>query len=139
MNRLKIFKTGAIAFIILGILHLLFQFGPKPNDTALHQLLADMGNYKIKIMGEHSLLKFHNGFSVNMGFLLFAFGIQHFLLAKEILNNKTAFVSTIIITAIIFAMALIYFHVLAYGFVFFSLLCFSISFFKNNSKFKNHN
>jgi hypothetical protein len=130
MNSLKIFKTGAIAFLILGILHLLFQFGPKPDDPALHQLLADMENYKIKIMGIHSLLKFHNGFSVNMGFLLLAFGIQHLLLAKEILNNKRAFISTIIITAIIFAIALIYFHVLAFGFVFFSLLCFAIAFFQ---------
>jgi hypothetical protein len=133
MNNLKFFKTGAIAFIVLGFLHLLFQFGPKPDDLALHSLLADMENHKIKVMGVHSLLKFHNGFSVNMGFLLLAFGIQHLLLAKAILSNKTAFVSTIIITAVIFVIALIYFHALAFGFVFFSLFCFSMAFFQKKT------
>jgi hypothetical protein len=133
MNHLKIFKTGAIAFILLGILHLLFQFGPKPEDALLHQLLADMENYKIKMMGTHSLLQFHNGFSINMGFLISEFGIQHFLLAKEILKNRTAFISTILITSVIFIIALLYFHALAFGFVFFALLCFVIAFFKSKS------
>ncbi len=131
MNHLKIFKTGAIAFILLGLLHLLFQFGPKPDDAALHQLLANMESFKIKMMGEHSMLQFHNGFSINMGFLLFAFGLQHLLLANEILKNRMAFISTILITAIIFIIALLYFHALAFGFVFFSLLCFVVAFVKS--------
>ncbi len=129
MKGLKFLKTGATAFILLGILHLLFQFGPKPDDAALHQLYFNMENFKIKMMGVHSMLKFHNGFSINMGFLLFVFGLQSFLLAKEILNNSLVLISTIVITAIIFMIALIYFHVLAYGFVFFSFFCFVMAYF----------
>ena len=85
-------------------------------------------------MGEHSLLKFHNGFSIMMGFLLSAFGIQNFLLAKEILNNKTAFISIIVITAIAFVIAVMFFHILALGFILFSLVCFTVAFFMNKSQ-----
>jgi hypothetical protein len=129
MTNLKLIKTGAIAFILLGILHLLFHFWGKPNDPMLDKLLLDMQNFQINLMGEHSFLKFHNGFSIMMGFLLSAFGIQNFLLAKEILNNKTAFLSLIIITAIAFVIAVMFFHILAFGFIFISLVCFTIAFF----------
>jgi|GEM_PF-3454685 len=135
MNNLKLIKTGALAFILLGILHLLAHFFGKPNDPILDKLLIDMQNFKINLMGEHSLLKFYNGFSIMMGFLLSAFGIQTFLLAKEILDNKNAFISIIVISIIAFVIAVMFFHILAFGFIFISSVCFTIAFIKN--KFQN--
>lgn len=133
MSNLKLIKTGATAFILLGILHILAQTFGKPNDPLLDKLLLDMQNFKINLMGEHNLLKFHNGFSLMMGFLLSAFGIQNFLLAKEILNNRKAFLSILVISSIAFIIALLFFHILAFGFIFISLTCFTIAFIKNKS------
>jgi hypothetical protein len=134
MTNLKLFKTGSIAFILLGILHLLAQAFGKPDDPIADKLMLDMANFKIYLIGEHSLLKFHQGFSIMMGFLLSVFGIQNFLLAREILINKKAFVSIIVISAIAFLIAFMFFHMLAFGFIFISLVCFTIAFIKSKSK-----
>ena len=133
MNNLKLFKTGAIALILLGILHLLAHTLGKPSDPVLDRLLLEMQNYKISLMGEHNILKFHTGFSIMMGFLISALGIQNFLLAKEILANRMVFASVIMISAIAFMIAIMYFHILAYGFILFSLACSTIAFFRNKS------
>lgn len=129
---MKLFKTGALAFILLGILHLLAQAFGKPNDPNLDELLLDMQNFKINFMGDHNMLKFHSGFSIMMGFLLSAFGIQNFLLAREILNNKTSFLSIIITAACSFIIAVIFFHVLAFGLIGIFLVCFLIVFIKQS-------
>lgn len=134
MSNLKLFKTGAIALIALGVIHLLAQFYMgKPTDPVANKLMLDMQNFKIDLMGQHSILQFYNGFSIMMGFLLSAFGIQHLILAKEILTNRYALLGSIFITAIAVVIAVVYFHVLAYGFLFTSLVCFVIVFLKNKS------
>lgn len=124
MNKLKIFQAGSLAFIILGLLHLMAHFGMtltlEPN-----QLMMDMQAFKIDLFGEHDLLKFHNGFSIMMGFLISAFGLQNFLCARFIVTNQTALFSSLLISMVCFGIALLYFHILAYGFIFFSLLCFA--------------
>ena len=131
MSNLKLFKTGAIALIALGIIHLLAQFLGKPTDPAAEKLMLDMQNFKINLMGEHSVLQFYNGFSIMMGFLLSAIGLQHFLLAKEILTNRYALSGSIFSTAIAFVIAAVYFHILAYGFLLISLVCFTLVFLRN--------
>lgn len=129
---MKLLKTGALAFILLGILHLLTQVFGKPNDPNLDKLLVDMQNFKINFMGDHNMLKFHSGFSIMMGFLLSAFGIQNFLLAREILNNKAASLSMIAIAACCLIIAVKFFHVLAFGLIGISLVCFLVAFIRHS-------
>lgn len=122
--KMKIFKIGAWAFIILGALHLLAHIFGSPSDPISIKILQDMENCKINMLGEHDFLKFYNGFSIIMGVLLSAFGLQCLILSEFILKSRKALYSTIIITATVFALSIAYFHIIAYGFTFFSLTCF---------------
>ena len=129
MNSYKLFKAGSIAFILLGLLHLMahigMTLGQEPN-----QLMIDMQNFKIDLFGEHSLFKFHSGFSIMMGFMISAFGIQNLLCTDYILHNRKALLSTILISAVGFGLAIAYFHILAYGFILFSLGCYGVAWVK---------
>lgn len=127
---MKLLKAGSIGLILLGLLHLISHIFGKPNDPNLDKLLLDMQNFKIELMGEHNLLKFYNGFSIMMGFLLAAFGVQTYLLSNEILKNKTALLATIIITIIAFILAVMYFHVLAFSLIGISMICYVTAFVK---------
>jgi hypothetical protein len=126
MNKTRLYKAGSIAFILLGIAHLSVSALRAPENPQLAQLLADMQNYKIEMFGSHNMLKFHNGFSLMMGFLLSSFGVQNLVLSEFIAINRKAQWTTAVITIIALVIAFIYFHILAYGFIFFSLICYSI-------------
>lgn len=126
MDKLKLFKAGSIAFIILGLLHLLAHFGMTISQQP-NQLIIDMQNYQINLFGKHSLFEFYNGFSIMMGFILAAFGLQNFFCAKFILQHKNALFSSLLISFVSFIIALIYFHMLAYGFILFSVGCYALS------------
>lgn len=123
MNKSTTFKVGAIALIALGIIHLGAHFGMTPPEDA-KPLLEDMNNYKIELMGTHSLKKFHDGFSIMMAFLMIAFGVLAYQLRDAILMNRSVLWTTFIVALIGFGIAFIFFHVLAYGFLLFSTLCF---------------
>lgn len=124
-----IFKTGTIALILLGIIHLGAHFGMTPPDDA-KELLEDMNSYTIELMGNHSLMKFHNGFSVMMGFLLSAFGLILYQLRTAILASRSVLLTVFLITVIGFGISFMFFHVLAYGFFLFSTICFAYTLFK---------
>ena len=134
MNKITLYKAGSIAFILLGIAHLSVSAMGAPENPQLTQLLADMQNYKIDMFGSHDLLKFHNGFSLMMGFLLSAFGVQNLVLSEFIIVNRKAQWTTAVITAIALVIAFTYFHLLAYGFILFSLICYSIPLFGQTQK-----
>jgi hypothetical protein len=129
MNKLTFIKAGSIAFILLGIAHLSVTAMGAPESEQLTRLLADMQNYKINLFGEHDLLKFHNGFSLMMGFLLSSFGVQNFVLSEAITINRKAQWITVAITAIALVISILYFHLLADGFILFSLVCYCIALF----------
>ena len=134
MNRLKLFKASSIAFIILGLLHLVAHFGMTLNQEP-NQLMMDMQNYKINMFGEHNLLQFHSGFSLLMGFLISAFGLQSFLCADFIVKNRKPLLASTAIAAVSFVIAFMYFHVLAYGFLLFSLACYTYTAFQGEKSF----
>jgi hypothetical protein len=131
MNNIRIFKLGSGAFIFLGIMHILTQLAGKPLDPDLDLVLLAMQNYKIQLLGDHSLLEFYTGFSLIMGSLLSAYGVQNFVLAQEIVANKKIFISIIISTLFILVLAILFIHILAYGFILFSLFCFLIAYQKS--------
>lgn len=124
---MKLYKIASITFIVLGILHTMAHIVGNLNlDKTTLVVLNQMANHKIQLFGEHSLLKFHTGFSLMMGLLLSAFGVQNLLVAKII--NKKYLISTIIITAIALVLSIIYFHLLATAFIFISLICYILSY-----------
>jgi hypothetical protein len=124
---MKLYKIASIAFIVLGVLHTIAHIVGQLNlDEASLVVLNNMANHKIQLLGEHSLLKFHTGFSLMMGFLLSVFGIQNLLVTKTL--NKKYLISTIIITGIALILSIAYFHVLATSFIFTSLICYILSY-----------
>jgi len=129
MNKLTLIKAGSIAFILLGIAHLSVAAIGAPESEQLTRLLADMQNYKINLFGEHDLLKFHNGFSLMMGFLLSSFGAQNLVLSEAIVTNSKAQWTTVVITAIALVISILYFHLFADGLILFSLACYCIALF----------
>ena len=133
MNKVKLFKAGSISFIILGLLHLNAHFSMSAGEEG-RQLMLDMQAFKIQLFGEHDLLKFHHGFSIMMSFLMIAFGLQNLLSAKSMVQNKGALLSSILISGISLIIAYLYFHILAYGVIFFSLLCFTLCAFMSEEK-----
>jgi hypothetical protein len=124
---MKLYKIASIAFIVLGVLHTIAHIVGQLNlDEASLVVLNNMANHKIQLLGEHSLLKFHTGFSLMMGFLLSVFGIQNLLVTKTL--NKKYLISTIIITGIALILSIAYFHILATSFIFTSLICYILSY-----------
>jgi hypothetical protein len=124
----KFIKTGALLLLLLGILHLMAMLKPMPDDPMLLNLQQSMKQYQIHFLGAHSLFKFHIGFSVMMGFLTIALGLQSFLLAKELAENKRALISLIFISFIACILSIIFFHLLVIAFTFGSALCFGIAY-----------
>lgn len=125
--KMKFYKIASIAFIILGLLHLMAHFvGSFFLDQKAIELMGQMDNFKIQLFGEHSLLKFHTGFSLMMGLLISAFGIQNFLAADSI--SKKYLMSVIIITAIALVLSITYLHILPTVFISISLICYILTF-----------
>lgn len=133
MKNTTIFKIGAWAPVILGVLHLQGHIVGGEFDVKDASLVQDMQNYTLQFMGEHSVLKFYNGFSITMAFLISAFGIQCLWLAGEILQNKKAHYSSIAITAIVFILSLKYFPIFVFSTFLFTLACFVIALIKNKN------
>ena len=133
MKNTNIFKVGALAPVILGVMHLLGHIVSGEFDVKDTALIQDMQNYKLQFMGAHNVLKFYNGFSITMAFLISAFGIQCLLLTEEILLNKKAYYSLIAITAIEFILALLYFPIFVFSTFLFAILCFVIALRKNKN------
>ena len=105
------YQIGSIAFILLGLLHIMAHF-TTPEDTALNELLNNMQAFKIELFGEHNLLKFYLGFSLMMGCLLSAIGVLNLSYSKSI--NKISVYVNIVICSIAFIISFNYFHLLAW-------------------------
>jgi len=124
--RMKSFKAGSVAFIVLGILHVIVQIAGNFSQSASTRAMRHvMEMHKINLIGEHNLLEFHLGFSYMMGFLLTAFGIQNIFLSNKL--NKKICVAAIVFTSIALLLSIKYFHLLSTLFILFSLICYIIS------------
>lgn len=126
MKNLNYFKIGAFAYMLLGIMHLLSQISTSGLSVNVLQVLEIMRKTSFDFMGQHSLMQFYTGFSVVMGVMLFAFGLQAFVIKRP---NKSAIVVNMAVSLIVSVLAIMYFHPLAYLFLLFATFCFTISFF----------
>ncbi len=128
--KINYFKLGAVACILLGAMHLLSQLlRGNDLDPQLASTLAEMKATEIHVMGKHTLLQFYNGFSLTMGFLLVAFGLQAWMIDNP---GKRVILTNVFASVIIFVLTLIYFHVLASAFMLIAAICFTMSFIKSS-------
>ena len=81
-----LYLVGSGTYIFIGFAHLLAHLA-RPVEFTRTKLYRDMSSYKIEFLGSHSLLKFHEGFSLAMGLLFITFGFL------AILTREAALVS----------------------------------------------
>ena len=125
MKRLNYFKVGAIACMLLGAMHLFVSLSPKEGvGENVLQTYVIMKETVFNFMGQHDLMQFYTGFSITMGFLLFAFGLQALVNSKP---TKSTIIVNILVSLVTSILAIIYFHPLAYSILLFSTLCFVIA------------
>jgi hypothetical protein len=86
MNYSKLaYKTASWSFIVVGIGHLTTDL-LKPKTTEQLMFIQTMKDFSINLMGtEVNVFSFHQGYSIMMGLLLFAYGALNLILLK---NNK---------------------------------------------------
>ncbi len=125
--KINYFKLGATACMLLGAMHLTSHLLQGGVDFQMADTLTAMQNTTIQFMGKHTLLQFYNGFSLTMGFLLIAFGLQTFMIKKP--SSQIAAVNSVI-TTVLFFLCVKYFHFLASAFIFTACVCFIVSFIK---------
>ncbi len=125
--KINYFKLGSILYMVLGTLHTLSHLlNGASDDSQLTDTLAKMEAASFQFMGEHTLMQFYNGFSLTMGFLLFAFGLQAYMINQP---DKRIIVTDILISMVILLLTVIYFHLLASAFAAAATICFTISLF----------
>jgi hypothetical protein len=81
----RLFKTGAVALVILGLVHSLSLIRDQvpANDTE-KQLLDLMSNYRFNVLGSmRTMADFLKGFSVSFMVAALGFGIFDLLLSQE--------------------------------------------------------
>src|ERR1700674_820640 len=129
----RLFKTGAVALVILGLVHSLslFQKQVPSNDTE-RQLLDLMSNYKFDLMGSvRSMDELMRGFSVAFMFAALGFGVLDLLLCRERagLLKRVALINIIWLAAMT-AVSLHYFFAAPTSFLAAALLIFVLAWLK---------
>jgi hypothetical protein len=81
----RLFKTGAVMLVLLGLVHSLSLFEkPVPANDTGRQLLDLMANYKFNLMGSgRSMADLMYGFSVAFMVAAFGLGILDLLLVRR--------------------------------------------------------
>src|ERR1700686_1575444 len=81
----RLFKTGAVALVILGLVHSLSLFQKQvPSNATERQLLDLMSDYKFDLMGSvRSMDELLRGFSVAFMLAALGFGALDLLLCRE--------------------------------------------------------
>ena len=129
----RLFKTGAVALLLLGLVHSLslFQKRVPANDTE-RQLLDLMSNYKFNLMGSfRSMAEMLRGFSVSFMMAALGFGVFDLLLSGERAGLlKRAALANIIWLAAMTAVSLYYFFVVPTSFLAATLLIFALAWLK---------
>ena len=129
----RLFKTGAVLLVLLGLVHSLslFQKLAPANDTE-RQLLDLMSNYRFNLMGSvRSMADLLRGFSVSFMLSALGFGVLDLALARERagLLKYVALVNTIWLVAMT-ANSLRYFFAAPTSFLVVALVIFALAWLK---------
>jgi hypothetical protein len=129
----RLFKTGAVALVILGLVHSLSLIPEQvpANDTE-KQLLDLMSNYKFNLLGSFcSMAGILRGFSVSFMVAALAFGVFDLMLSRERAGLlKRAALINIIWLATMTAVSLHYFFIVPTSFLAVALLIFILAWLK---------
>ena len=109
---MRAFSLSGLTLSLLGVLHLLAHFSLPPEDAP--PVIAQMEQTTIELMGTHTLLQFHVGFSVTMGALMIAYGGMMVLVGAEPVRPAVLRLHTVI-CAVMVGLTVLYFHPLAWG------------------------
>ncbi len=124
----RLFKTGAVALVIVGLVHSLSLFQKQiPANETEKQLLDLMSNYKFNLMGSaRSMADMLRGFSVCFMLAALGFGFFDLLLFRERAGLlKRAALANIIWMAAMTAVSLHYFFIVPTSFLVATLLIFA--------------
>ncbi|WP_426449517.1 LIC_13387 family protein [Paenibacillus sp. S-38] len=107
--------------ILLGLLHnAVFVSGSMLNVVRRQSspVYQSMKEYKIDLIGTHSLLKFYDGFSLTMGCLLILLGTLNLLVSRSLPLPalRAAALFNAVACLLLTALSLVYFHLLATSF-----------------------
>jgi hypothetical protein len=129
----RLFKTGAVAFLIIGAVHSISFFQPllPANDTE-KQLLDLMSNYKFNLAGSlRSMDNLLTGFSMCFMLAALAFGAFDLALSRERtgLLKRAALINILWLVAML-AVSLRYFFIVPTSFLAATLLIFVLAWWK---------
>jgi|SRR5271167_4656787 len=126
----RLFKTGAVALLILGLVHSISLFEKHiPTNNTEKQLMDLMANYKLNLMGSRrSMSDLLQGFSVAFMLAPFAFGALDLMLSRERagLLKRVAWLNVIWLAALT-AVSLHYFFAAPTSFLVAALLIFVLA------------
>jgi len=130
----RLFTTGAMVLVLLGLLHSLSLFEkPVPANDTERQLLDLMSNYKFNLMGSmRSAEDFDRGFSISFVVGMLGLGVLDLVLARERtgLLKRVALINTIWLAAMT-AVSLRYFFIAPTSFLATALLIFALAWLKS--------
>jgi hypothetical protein len=129
----RLFKAGAIAFLILGAVHSISFFQrPLPANDTEKQLLDLMSSYTFNLMGSfRSMAGMLRGFSVSFMLAVLGFGVIDLMLSGERagLLKRVALINIIWLAAMT-AVSLRYFFIVPTSFLATTLLIFILAWLK---------
>lgn len=129
----RLFKAGAVALLILGLVHSLSLIRERvpANDTE-KQLFDLLSNYKFNLLGSiRSMGDMLRGFSVSFMVAALGFGVFDFALARERAGLlKRAALVNIVWLAVMVCVALRYFFIVPTAFLSITLLIFVFAWLK---------
>lgn len=108
--------------MLLGAMHLCAQISGGSYGENVLRAFATMRAAKFDFMGAHDLMQFYTGFSVTMGFMLFAFGLQAMLIRRP---TRTVAITNAVMSLVAAVLAIVYFHPLAWTLLLLATLCFA--------------
>ena len=126
-----LYKLASYCLIIIGIGHLCGHFFLAPDSSQTSLMMQSMRDYKINMLGIHSLLDFHEGFSMLMGFMILGFGLQTLFTSEYTFTNPKGnrnFILVILVSIAVFVVSLKYFFIVPQIFSFLASLFFVLSF-----------
>ena len=109
---MRAFTISGLTLSLLGGLHLLAHFSLAPEDAP--PVIAQMEQTTIELMGTHTLLQFHVGFSVTMGALMIAYGAMMVLVGADPVRPAVLRLHAVV-CAVMVGLTALYFHPLAWG------------------------
>jgi hypothetical protein len=128
----RLFTTGAVVLVLLGLVHSLSLFGkPVPTNDTERQLMDLMTNYKFDVMGSmRNTNGFLRGFSISFMVGMLGLGMLDLVLARERteLLKRVAAVNTVWMATMV-VVSLRYFFVFPTSCLTAALLIFAMSWF----------